>query len=306
MSLLYDNVPVYPGNSMVYISENFRMPSNGRRLFFDMSGGSSGKKLFLIFDGNAPVAFQNGSAVESSIHGFERLYRDLHEANLLIVNTGAFPCSKINIRHIELPVEFPDGLRGALRISLSVSACVAAADAEALANSYCISAFDPVATASHVLEKALQEEANRQIPQTIREGSPHEALMYLGDLETSICEEALKRVHRQLPWANITNCMLTLTANMDEIISNTNEGRVRLIETQNKIIDAIVACYGKTDIPSVMAQIMGEFFKANPGASPEQCIAACKGFAAILPQTTPQMLISTIHSMKLGTGGTTP
>lgn len=308
MPVLYKQIPLF--HSGMISAERFELPGDGRKVFFDISpGGTFRKEIFIVMDGKLKEdAFVNGSRLETPVRGFERLMASPHEAFAVVVERTEQPIAPIAIPITPIPVTFPDGRNSAVKLSGTLRATIFPENPARLAQDYADGVVStPEEAAAGALKGALVRALTRGIPAIMKRGLPNDVLGWMDAFSLEAARLAAEETQRVLPWCRVPVCEVELTVqNLDQLLAESNSVYNLRVETQRKLLDAVIATFGNSPLPAEVSQVILAYVQANPGLPAGDIKDFCQGIHDIWQHTSPSALLNAARQVGLlpaGNGG---
>lgn len=308
MPVLYKQIPLCHQGMLSAL--RFDLPGDGRKVFFDISpGGTLRKEIYIVCDGVLREnRFANGSRLDTPVRGVERMLSSPHEAFAIVVEQADFTLDPIPVRLNPIPVTFADGRNAVIKLSGELNASICPIDPALLARHYVGGLVTvPEAAAAAVLKTALAEYAAGWLPKAMACKLPQEALGDIASIAVELGRLASDEVGRKLPWCQVTFCNLDLTVdNIDHIVDKSNTLADLTLETQRKLLDAIIGTFGTSPLPAEVSQVILAYVQSNPGLSAADLQNFCQGIQQLWHRSNPDALLQAARQVGLlpaGKGG---
>lgn len=301
MPVLYKQIPI--SVTGMVSAQRFDLPGDGRKVFFDIyPGGTFRKDIYIVMDGKLrKEAFENGTRMETPVYGMERVLSNPHEAFAIVVDRTEQLLQDIYIPITPIPVTFCDGRNSVIELSCSLRALVFPQDSAQLAQDFAEGIVsDPVQTAAGILKGVLLEAAAKLIPAALKQEKAINAVGRVDEMSLELARFAAKQTERLLPWCRVTACEVELTVdNMKELVDDSNFLNNLQVETQRKLLDAILSTFGSSPLPAEVSQVLLAFVQANPGLPSGEIKDFCQGIQALWSRTSPAALFAAANQVGL-------
>lgn len=300
MPLAYTEVPV--STCGILTECLFPLVGDGRRLYFNMGGGSARKNIYISIDGQLnETPFANGSRLDSPIRGMERVIAAPHEAYAYIIDRSEALLPSLTIPMNPVPITFDDGQRAVISLSGVLTASIRVSDPNQLIHAYLdMGIRSPESAAAAALKKAAAHAVTFRVPDTLRASSPHDAIGCLDTLALELADQVAVHAESDLPWMEITRCEVQLQiVNLQEVIDRSNTLYALNTRVKERLLEAVLQTYGANPLPPEIGQILISYVQTNPGVELDKLVQVCGELKTLCGYASPALLLQTVCQMGL-------
>lgn len=194
-------------------------PMDRGSCFFRLPDGGLHQELYLV-DGRKWIPFTNGGTLPARMNKA----RGQQTISVVVVSERETVLNKITVIKSDIPLKFPGGKYGVLRLRCELDASIRVSDPEALARKFLngqVSDVEVVAT--NILKEELTKAVNCMLRRMKRHGEAITAEVPLSsDL---IAAEVVQKAQQALPWLAFSGYCALVIENATDLVQLANGAR---------------------------------------------------------------------------------